>query len=88
MDLGALLTGTSPLFTDVALLVGRVAIGVCFMIHAFGKLGWVGDGNLDGFASWLEDLGVPMPGVQAPHWVPPSSIPTERWSRSAAMADS
>ena len=39
MDLGALLTGTNPLFTDVALLVGRVAIGVCFMFHAFGKLG-------------------------------------------------
>ncbi len=65
MDLGALLTGTNPLFTDIALLVGRVAIGVCFMIHAFGKLGVIGDGNLDGFASWLEDLGVPMPGVQA-----------------------
>jgi putative oxidoreductase len=65
MDLGALLTGTSPLFTDVALLVGRVAIGICFMIHSFGKLGWVGDGNIDGFASWLEDLGVPMPRIQA-----------------------
>lgn len=65
MDLGALLTGTSPLLTDVALLIGRVAIGVCFMIHSFGKLGWIGDGNLDGFASWLADLGVPMPGVQA-----------------------
>jgi putative oxidoreductase len=65
MDLGALFLGTNPLFVDVALLLGRVAIGVCFMIHAFGKLGWVGSGNLDGFASWLADLGVPMPGVQA-----------------------
>ncbi|MEZ4290731.1 MAG: hypothetical protein R3E53_09450 [Myxococcota bacterium] len=42
MDLGALLTDTNPLLVDVALLVGRVAIGICFMIHAFGKLGWVG----------------------------------------------
>ncbi len=65
MDLGALLTGTNPLFTDVALLVGRVAIGVCFMFHAFGKLGWIGSGTLDGFGAWLADLGVPMPQLQA-----------------------
>ena len=65
MDLGALFHGMNPLLTDVALLVGRATIGVCFMIHAFGKLGWVGNGSLDGFASWLADLGVPMPGVQA-----------------------
>jgi putative oxidoreductase len=65
MDLGALLHGTNPLFVDVALMIGRVAIGVCFMIHAFGKLGWIGSGSLDGFASWLADLGVPMPAVQA-----------------------
>lgn len=65
MDLGALLTGTNPLFIDLALLVGRVSIGVCFMIHAFGKLGWVGSGSMDGFAAWLGDLGVPMPAVQA-----------------------
>ncbi len=65
MELGSLLHGTNPLFVDLALLVGRVAIGVCFMIHAFGKLGWVGSGSLDGFASWLADLGVPMPAVQA-----------------------
>lgn len=65
MDLGELLHGTNPMFTDVALLIGRVAIGVCFMIHAFGKLGLVGSGSLDGFARWLVDLGVPMPAVQA-----------------------
>ncbi|HKK50210.1 MAG TPA: DoxX family protein, partial [Myxococcota bacterium] len=65
MDLSALIYGTNPLLIDVALLVGRVAIGVCFVIHAFGKLGIVGNGSLDGFASWLADLGVPMPAVQA-----------------------
>jgi putative oxidoreductase len=65
MDLGALLHGTNPLLVDVALLLGRVSIGICFMIHAFGKLGWVGSGTMDGFASWLADLGVPMPAVQA-----------------------
>jgi putative oxidoreductase len=65
MDLGALLTDTNPLLVDLALLIGRVAIGVCFIIHALGKIGVVGNGSLDGFASWLESLGVPMPAVQA-----------------------
>lgn len=65
MSLADLLHGTNPLFFDLALLIGRVAIGVCFMFHAFGKLGIIGDGTLDGFASWLADLGVPMPAVQA-----------------------
>jgi putative oxidoreductase len=65
MDLGQWLHGTNPMFTDLALLIGRLAIGICFMIHAFGKLGWVGSGSLDGFARWLADLGVPMPAIQA-----------------------
>ncbi|MAG33542.1 MAG: hypothetical protein CL908_21910 [Deltaproteobacteria bacterium] len=65
MDLGALLTDTNPLFVDVALLIGRVAIGICFMIHALGKLGLIGSGTMDGFASWLQELGVPMPAMQA-----------------------
>jgi len=65
MDLGALLHGTNPLFVDLALLIGRVAVGICFVIHALGKLGVVGSGSLDGFASWLGDLGVPMPALQA-----------------------
>ena len=65
MDLGALLTGTNPLFVDVALLVGRVAIGVCFMIHAFGKLGLVGTGNMSGYIEWLESMGIPFAPVQA-----------------------
>lgn len=65
MDLGTLLHGTSPALLDLALLIVRVAIGLCFVVHALGKLGIIGSGTLDGFASWLEDLGVPMPGVQA-----------------------
>ena len=32
MDLGALLTETNPLLVDVALLIGRVTIGVCFTL--------------------------------------------------------
>jgi putative oxidoreductase len=65
MDLGTLLHGTSTALLDFALLIGRVAIGLCFVVHALGKLGIIGSGTLDGFASWLEELGVPMPAVQA-----------------------
>jgi putative oxidoreductase len=66
MDLAALLT--APLFAgalDAALLLGRVAIGVCFVVHALGKLGLVGTGNMAGFASWLKSLGVPFPELNA-----------------------
>jgi putative oxidoreductase len=66
MDLASLLVG--PLFPgalDLALLVGRVAIGVCFVIHALGKLGLVGTGNMAGFTAWLKDLGVPLPELNA-----------------------
>ncbi|MBN20551.1 MAG: hypothetical protein CL678_04615 [Bdellovibrionaceae bacterium] len=50
----------------IAILIGRIFIGVCFMIHAFGKLGWVGPGgSMKGFAGWLKSLGVPMPKLQA-----------------------
>jgi putative oxidoreductase len=65
MDLGTLLHGTNPLFIDLALLFGRVAIGLCFVVHALGKLGIVGTGTMAGFAQWLGELGVPMPGLQA-----------------------
>jgi len=65
MDLGTLLHGTNPLFLDLALLGGRVAIGLCFVVHALGKLGIVGSGTMAGFAQWLGELGVPMPAFQA-----------------------
>jgi putative oxidoreductase len=66
MDLAALLTGSLfPSALDVALLLGRVAIGVCFVIHALGKLGLVGTGNMAGFTAWLRDLGVPLPELNA-----------------------
>ena len=65
MDLASLLHGTNPALLDVALLIGRVAIGLCFVVHALGKLGIIGSGTMDGFADWLGELGVPMPGVQA-----------------------
>jgi len=65
MDWSTLLTGTTAGLVDLAILVGRVAIGVCFVIHALGKLGLVGTGNLPGFTEWLRSLGVPYPWIQA-----------------------
>ena len=64
-DLAALLVGTTPGLVDLALLAGRVAIGVCFVIHALGKLGLVGTGNMAGFVAWLKELGVPQAEIQA-----------------------
>jgi putative oxidoreductase len=65
MDLGTLLTGTTPGLVDLAVFVARGAIGVCFVIHALGKLGLVGTGNMAGFTGWLESLGVPYAWWQA-----------------------
>lgn len=65
MDPTTLLISTSDTLVNLALLVTRVFIGVCFVTHGLGKLGLVGTGNMEGFAAWLKELGVPMPGVQA-----------------------
>jgi putative oxidoreductase len=65
MDWGTLLTGSTPGMIDLAVFIGRVAIGVCFVIHALGKLGLVGTGNLAGFTAWLTSLGVPYAWLQA-----------------------
>ena len=63
MELGPLLNAS--LWPDLAILVGRMFIGVCFVIHGLGKLGIVGTGNLSGFGEWLGSLGVPFPQLQA-----------------------
>ena len=60
-----LLLHTTAGWIDIALLIGRAFIGVCFMVHGLGKLGLVGPGNMAGFVSWLKSLGVPMPEAQA-----------------------
>ncbi len=65
MDLTTLMTGTNESLIDLAMLVGRLFIGVCFMVHAFGKLGLVGTGNMTGYIAWLEDLGIPFAPIQA-----------------------
>ena len=65
MDWSALLLDSTDTMTAMALLLGRVAIGVCFVIHGLGKLGLVGTGNMPGFVAWLEELNVPMAPLQA-----------------------
>jgi putative oxidoreductase len=65
MDLLTVLTDPSPRLLDLGLLILRLFIGVCFVIHALGKLGLVGTGNMAGFTAWLEDLGVPYASAQA-----------------------
>jgi putative oxidoreductase len=65
MDWGTVLVDSSGFLTNLALLIVRVAIGVCFVIHGLGKLGIVGTGNMTGFVEWLESLDVPMAPVQA-----------------------
>ena len=54
-----------PWLTDLALLIGRLFIGVCFVTHGLGKLGLVGTGSMEGFVAWLKDLGVPHAAIQA-----------------------
>ena len=62
-DIGLLLV--QPWHANTALLLGRLAIGICFVIHGLGKLGLVGPGNMQGFVEYLQSLGVPMAPVQA-----------------------
>ena len=65
MDWNTLLVDSSEFLTQAALLVVRVAIGVCFVTHGLGKLGIVGTGNMAGFVEWLESMNVPMAPIQA-----------------------
>jgi len=62
-DLSSLLL--QPWHANSGLFLGRLAIGVCFVIHGLGKLGVVGTGNMQGCVEFLESLGVPMAPVQA-----------------------
>ena len=47
------------------MLVLRLFLGVCFVVHGLGKLGLVGPGNMQGFVGWLKSLGVPFAEAQA-----------------------
>lgn len=50
---------------SAAVLVIRVFIGICFVVHGLGKLGLVGSGSMAGFEGWLKSLNIPMPALQA-----------------------
>lgn len=65
MNFSDWLLHSEPSWQNAALLLLRLFIGVCFVIHALGKLGVVGPGNMQGFEGWLRSLGVPAPALQA-----------------------
>ncbi len=65
MDIHRFLFETNADFINIASLVIRLFIGICFIIHGLGKLGIVGPGNMNGFEGWLKSLGVPLPALQA-----------------------
>ncbi len=60
-----ILLQTSFELLNVAILTGRVFIGLCFVVHALGKLGYIGQGNMKGFTEWLRALKIPYPELQA-----------------------
>lgn len=65
MNIQDLLIKTSPALLDTALLIIRLFIGICFVVHALGKLGVVGPGNMAGFEGWLKSMNIPYAALQA-----------------------
>ncbi len=65
MNTNQLLLESSPSLINTAMLMIRLFIGVCFIIHALGKLGLVGSGNMAGFEGWLKSMNIPFAGLQA-----------------------
>lgn len=65
MNVTSFLFSPAPHWFDVAMLIFRIALGVCFVVHGLGKLGIVGPGNMEGFTGWLKALGLPFPAAQA-----------------------
>ncbi len=61
----SLLVESTAGLADIALLVGRLFIGVCFIVHGLGKLGLVGSGSMQGFVEYLESLNVPFAPIQS-----------------------
>ena len=49
-------------YRDYALFVLRLFVGIVFLVHGALKL----FGGLEGFAGFLAELGVPLPGITAP----------------------
>lgn len=52
----------SPLLTDIALLIARVALGVILVAHGWQKLN---EWTLDGTAAAFDGMGIPAPSAAA-----------------------
>lgn len=65
MNTQAILIESSPALVNTAILIIRLFIGVCFVVHALGKLGLVGPGNMAGFEGWLKSMNIPYAALQA-----------------------
>lgn len=65
MSLSHLLLDSNRLWVGFAMLIFRITLGICFVVHGLGKLGIVGPGNMAGFTGWLKSLGLPAPALQA-----------------------
>ena len=65
MSISDYLFSPHPHWFDVAMLIFRVALGLCFVVHGLGKLGIVGPGNMAGFTGWLQSMGLPFAALQA-----------------------
>ncbi len=63
--MSSILTLSTGSSINLGILLLRLFIGVCFVIHGLGKLGLVGPGNMAGFAGWLRSMGLPFPEFQA-----------------------
>lgn len=57
----------SDVMVQLALLVMRVALGGCIIVHGLGKLGYhpTNPGGVKAFAGWLSELGMPFPLLNA-----------------------
>ena len=65
MSVPDFLFSAQPFWFDIAMLIFRVALGLCFVVHGLGKLGIVGPGNMAGFTGWLQSMGLPFAALQA-----------------------
>lgn len=65
--LGTLLLSYPEWLLNFALLVVRVALGICIIVHGTGKLGWhkTNPGGVKAFAGWLASMGMPYPRLNA-----------------------
>lgn len=66
--MNSLLTAEIPQSLSASILILRIFIGSCLIVHGLGKIGVVGPGGpnaMQGFIGWLQSLGVPFAAAQA-----------------------